>query len=66
MRCCPFGQRKPEKWDVVLKIKLEKVQHRAIHVAFLILGDLVGIYKAKEVNDYVFKELWFVWNWELP
>ena len=35
--------------------KLEKVQHRAIHVAFIILGDLVGIYKANEVNVYVLK-----------
>ena len=29
MRCC-------------LKKRLEKVQHRAIHVAFIILGDLIG------------------------
>ena len=51
-----------QKDEMLSQKKLEKVQHRAIHVAFIILGDLVGIYKAKEVNDYVFKELWFVWN----
>ena len=51
MRCCLKKR---------LDYKKERVQHRAIHVAFIILGDLVGIYKAKEVNDYVFKELLFV------
>ena len=35
--------------------KLEKVLHKAIHEAFIILGDLVGIYKANEVNVYVLK-----------